>query len=208
MRRLLGWFICLFILLLANGSNAAEQQPQGENRPSRAVNRKGITAELGGVGWLYSLNFDYYITPNINFEFGGSFLTRFPVEEANLFFSHVGGKYALTGHRPGQRWSPYIGAMFTVVVVNTDVTFLTSGTLYSQTLVKERVAVPFFGAYFPLGIELVAFNGFTFAFEFGFVYVPSQKKNLQSSTSPGANAPIELLGISGPWLGIRLGFHF
>ncbi len=203
----------MVLLSTASISSAeiASSKPSEINSPSRSLNRWGVGVSGGGPGLLYSLNGDYYITPNIDIELGGSFIPLYSSSGSNnwnFFGAYFGAKYAFLGHQPGQRWSPYLGVMATVWILGGDVAFATGNSIFSSQVSTEKAYAPFFGAYFPLGIELIAFNGFTFAFELAYLYIPSSSVTLNSKTVPGATSTMSISNVSSPYAAIRFGFHF
>lgn len=204
----------MLIILTPTLSSAPVSAPKSPeaNAPSRKLNRFGVGGALGGPGALYSLNLDYYATPNIDIEAGGSYIPFYSSSSGNrwdFFSAFIGVKYAFWGNDPGQRWSPYVGAFATVWVIGGDTAYVTSGSNFlSQQITTEKGYAPFWGGYFPLGIELIAFNGFTFAFEIGYRYLPSSSVTLQSSSVPGATSTVTSTNGSGPWAAVKLGYHF
>jgi hypothetical protein len=202
------FIFALFILIPGWALFAAAKPPLDANTPSRAVNRLGVTASLGGPGLVYTVAADYYLTPNFDIEIGGAFMPRSTVSDLGYFFSHAGVKYAFLGHQAGQRWSPYIGAFALLMVFNSEITFYQNNNFFSVVSSKENISAPFFGMYFPAGIELIAFNGFTFAVEVAYVYGPNQSTTVQSKNIPGASSTFTTSSSSNAWGGIRFGYHF
>jgi|JI10StandDraft_1071094.scaffolds.fasta_scaffold87348_1 hypothetical protein len=171
---------------------AATSAASGE-KASREVNKIGLGIWLGGADGLAGGYLSYYILPIIDIEVGGMSLSA---GSFSYLVIHGGPKWHFLGGNAGQRWSPYVGAEIQYISAKTDVSV--GGT----TATGSATGI---GIYVPLGLELVAFNGFNFAFEVAYNYVPTI--SVEASAN-GQTSKSDFSGIGGVWGGLKLGWRF
>ncbi len=171
------------------------------NNPSRAERKFGISGSLGGPGHIYTLAADYYLTPNFNIECGGSAYGAVFENSKYLVMPHAGIRYAILGHQPRQRWSPYVAAMLRIPVYGGDVSFYNGANQYSESFNVVGIS-----GYFAAGMELVAYDGFTFGFEAAYSTGIGRSSNFESAKG---DTGVSFLNIkANPTLALRWGYHF
>ena len=132
-------------------------------------NRFGVNINMGSPTFLLSASLDYFITSSVNIEAGAGLLGTFG-----------GMKYHFFGSKNTANWTPYLGLFIARNLTDFDIFGTSSGDDWNTNL------------YFPLGIQYISKEGFTFAAEFaGRILVPELA---------AAQIPF--------WGAIKFGYHF
>lgn len=178
--------IALIASVLVNFCFAADNN---NTQPSRKINRFGVGINLTGPMRNSSLFLDMYATPNIGLEINGVYLPKY-FDNTNVAIAGIGCRYAFRGANPSARWSPYLGILPKIIYISATLqkTIHRTGYLY--------------GVYMPFGIELIAFNGFSFATEIACDIVPGEFSASASTDSVRVHFPTI------PIIGIKIGYHF
>ena len=114
-------------------------------------NRFGVNINMGSPTFLLSASLDYFITSSVNIEAGAGLLGTFG-----------GMKYHFFGSKNTANWTPYLGLFIARnLTADFDIFGTSSGDDWNTNL------------YFPVGIQYISKEGFTFGAELaGRILVP------------------------------------